>query len=51
MKVVGNRTYAAAAGLVLAAVGGYLSGDLTVLQAVLIVLNGTGLGALRAAKR
>jgi len=46
----GYRTYAASAGIVLAAVGGFLSGDTTVLEAVTLALTGLGFAGLRAAK-
>ncbi len=46
----GYKTYAAAIGIVLVAVGGWLSGDLTPIAAITQLLAGLGLGGLRAAK-
>ena len=43
----GKKTYIVAVGIILVAVGGFLSGDLTLLQAVTQGLVGLGLGALR----
>ena len=43
----GRKTYIAAAGIILIAVGGFFSGDLTLIAAVTQVLAGLGLGALR----
>lgn len=45
----GWKTYAMAAGLAMTAAGGYLTGDLTATEALLVFLNGGGLAALRAA--
>jgi hypothetical protein len=46
----GYKTYTASIGIVLVAIGGFLSGDLTLLMAVTQVLAGLGLAGLRAAK-
>jgi len=46
----GYKTYFAAAGIVLVAVGGFLAGDLTLLDAVTAALTGLGFAGLRAAK-
>ena len=43
----GRKTYIAAAGIILIAVGGFLNGDLTLLTALTQVFTGLGLGALR----
>ena len=43
----GKKTYIVAAGIVLMAVGGFLSGDLTALEAVQQGMTGLGLGTLR----
>ena len=43
----GKKTYLAAAGIILIAVGGFLNGDLTLIVAVTQVFAGLGLGALR----
>jgi hypothetical protein len=45
----GYKTYLAALGIVLTAIGGYLHGDLTVLAAVTTALSGLGLAGLRNA--
>lgn len=45
--LVGSKTYIVAAGIVIAAVIGFINGDTTLSDAVLIVLNGLGLAALR----
>lgn len=45
----GKKTYIVGAGLVLSAVGGFMHGDTTVIEAVALVLNGLGLAALRNA--
>jgi hypothetical protein len=50
MQIKGRRTYAASFGIILAGVSGYLTGDLDVVAAVVVILNGFGLGALRASK-
>lgn len=43
----GKKTYIVAAGIILMAVGGLLSGDLTIQDAVQQGLTGLGLGTLR----
>ncbi len=43
----GKKTFLAAAGIILIGIGGFLSGDLTLIAAVTQVLGGLGLGALR----
>jgi hypothetical protein len=48
VKIKGNRTYVASAGIVLAAVGGFLSGEMTLYQAIGAGLGGLGLAGLRA---
>jgi len=44
----GKKTYVVAAGVVLVAVGGFLSGEVTLIEAVTTALAGLGLGTLRA---
>lgn len=46
----GKKTLLASLGLILTAAGGYMTGDLTPIQAMMIVFNGLGLGGLRLAK-
>ena len=46
----GKKTYLAAAGILLAAVGGFLTNDLTLIEAVTAALTGLGFAGLRAAK-
>ena len=43
----GKKTYLVALGIILVAVGGFLSGDLTLLEALTQGFVGLGLGALR----
>ena len=43
----GKKTYLVALGIILTGIGSYLSGDVTLIQAVVVILNGLGLGALR----
>jgi len=45
----GSKTYLAAFGLALTALGGYLHGDLTASEALVVFLNGGGLASVRAA--
>lgn len=47
-KLQGKKTYLVALALVVYAVAGTISGQITADQAVYVVLNGLGLGALRA---
>jgi len=44
----GKKTYIVAAALVVYAVSGVVTGHMTGQEALLVVLNGLGLGALRA---
>jgi NAD/NADP transhydrogenase alpha subunit len=44
----GYKTYVVGAAIVLTALGAFLSGDMTLAQAVQAALTGLGLGALRA---
>lgn len=44
----GKKTYLMAAGIVLTAAGSLATGDMDVTQAIIYVLNGLGLGTLRA---
>lgn len=46
----GKRTYIVALGAVVAALVGYLAGEMTVAEAVNAALIGSGLATLRAAK-
>lgn len=46
--LAGKKTYLVAAGIVAAAVGSFLTGDLSLAEAVNSALTGLGLGALRA---
>lgn len=46
----GKKTYLAAAGVVLAAVGAFLHGDTTLLETITAALTGLGFAGLRAAK-
>jgi hypothetical protein len=43
----GYKTYAVALGIVLVAVGSFLSGDATLQEAIVTALTGLGLGTLR----
>ena len=45
----GRKTYVAAAGLVVAAIVGFLHGDATLADSVVLVLNALGLAGLRNA--
>jgi len=44
----GYKTYLSAAGIILTAVGGFMHGDLTLVEAITTALAGLGLGSLRA---
>ncbi len=44
----GKKTYIVAAGGILAALGGYLTGQMSVFEAVLVGINSLGLSSLRA---
>jgi hypothetical protein len=46
--LVGYRTYIIAIMIIVQAVGAFLTGDMTLAEAVNAALLGTGLGALRA---
>lgn len=43
----GQKTYIAAVGIIAIGIGGFLTGDLTLIEAITQVLAGLGLGALR----
>lgn len=45
--LTGKKTYAVAAGAILSAVGGVLSGQVSWFEALLLVINGAGLASLR----
>ena len=45
--LVGSKTYVVAGVLVLYGLSGYFTGNLEAMEAVLVVVNGLGLGALR----
>lgn len=49
-KLKGYRTYLSALGLVLTGLAAYLAGEITVAEAIMSVLTGTGIASLRAAK-
>ncbi len=51
MNLTGYRTYIVAAGAVVAALVAFLTGEMTVAEAVNAALIGTGLATLRAAKQ
>lgn len=44
----GNKTYLVALGFIAAGVGGWLTGEMSLQEAVLFIMNGLGLGALRS---
>ncbi len=44
----GKKTYIVMLGGILAAIGGYLTGDMSLAEAVILGVNSLGLGALRA---
>jgi hypothetical protein len=46
----GKKTYLAAAGLALTALGGFMTNDLTLLEALALFLNGAGFAGLKASK-
>ena len=46
--LAGKKTYVAAAAIVLAALGSFLAGDITLADAIYRVLEGFGLATLRA---
>lgn len=48
-KLKGYKTYIVAAALVIFGITGVVTGQLTTEQAITIILNGLGLGALRNA--
>jgi hypothetical protein len=48
MNLVGNRTYILAVGAVIAAAVAFMTGEMTLAEAVNAALVGAGLGALRA---
>ena len=50
MNLIGKRTYIIAFGAVVAAVVSFLTGEMTLAEAVNAGLIGTGLATLRAAK-
>lgn len=43
----GKKTYLAAIGIIILGIGGFLTGDLTLVEAVRTILEGLGLGAVR----
>lgn len=47
MKINGSKTYLVAAGVIMLAVGGFLTGDLSLNEAITQGMAGLGLGALR----
>lgn len=49
-SMTGYRTYISAFGIFVAAAVGFLTGEMTLGQAVVAALTGTGLAGLRAAK-
>ena len=44
----GKKTYIVAIGLVFTAIGSFINGDLTLVEAIVVIMNGLGFGALRA---
>ena len=44
----GKKTYITAAAIIATAIAAFANGDATVVEAVVIILNGLGLGTLRA---
>jgi hypothetical protein len=49
--LAGKRTYILSIGAVLAAVGGFMTGEFTLAEAIQNAVLGAGLGTLRAAVR
>lgn len=47
--LAGKKTYIMALGLALTAIGGYLHGDMSATDAIMVFLNGGGLASLRSA--
>ena len=46
----GKKTYITAAAFAMTAIAGFVNGELSVAEAVLVFLNGAGFASLRAAK-
>ncbi len=49
MKLDGYKTYLTALALICYAIGGFFSGNIELTNAVMILLNGLGLGSLKHA--